>query len=376
MECQSRIRSMRPSACATALALLALAAAGCASLEDRIVEPHSRPMLDPAFVHNVEENLGITRHRARIPDGPELAYRVVAAKAYGIQYEYTRTDGGARFNLNTTSPPEERAPIAPVGTAVLLHGWSMEGSSMLPWAIALAERGWQSIVVDLRNHGDSGRAPAGYGPREGRDVTFLVDALRAAGQVKGPLALFGVSYGAVTAIHAAADDSPHAVHAVIAMSPYANAADGIHDMIEGMKAMPGAGLRGRLALGYARRRYDQARVERAIQTAGERIGLDLAAIDVRQAAAAVPACTLLLHGTEDGFFAMETVQAIADAAARGQLVALEGEHHFSAPMRVDWLAAPLADWLDGVAAGVECPAFALPAPPEAPQDSPAAAGPP
>lgn len=342
--------------------LLALTAAACTSLETRIAEPRSRQLLDAAFVAEVDADLGIERRSFRVPDGPELAYRIVEPKAYGMAYRYTRTDTGARFNFRVGNPSDERMPVPAAGTLVLLHGWSMDGNSMLPWALSLAEHGWRGLVVDLRNHGDSGRAPAGYGPREGRDVAALVAALRESGQIDGPLALFGVSFGAVAALYAGAELGPGNVDAVVAMAPYANAADGIRDMIEGMKAQPAAGLRGRLVVGHARRRYDDARIAGAVNRAGGRLGVDLAAVDVRQAAAAIPACTLLLHGTNDGFFPMEAVRSLAEAAPRGQLMPLDGEHHFTAPMRVDWLAQPLADWLDAVA-GNGCPEFVLPAPP-------------
>ena len=338
------------------IAVLALLATACTSLETRIAEPWGQPLLDDSSLVKMESALEIERHRFQVPDGPDLAYRVVKPMAYGMEYHYARSDDGVEFRFNIGNPPEERAPIAAAGTVVLLHGWGMDGSSMLPWALGLAENGWQAVMVDLRNHGASGRAPAGFGPREGQDVSALLAALRTADGTDGPLALFGVSYGAVAALYAAAYAEAGVVDAVIAMSPYANAADGIQGMIEGMKSQPGSGLRGRLALAHARRRYDDARIDRSIAAAGQRLGLDLATIDVRQAAMAVDGCALLLHGTRDGFFPMESVQSLSDAAPRGQLVTLEGEHHFTAPMRMDRLVEPLARWLDA-ADGAVCPPF-------------------
>lgn len=336
--------------------LLALLATACSSLETRIAEPRGGSLLGEADLERMEAALDIERRRFQVPDGPELAYRVVKPTAYGMEYHYARSDDGVEFRFNLGNPPEERAPVATTGTVVLLHGWGMDGSSMLPWALGLAENGWQAVMVDLRNHGASGRAPAGFGPREGQDVSALLAALRTMDDTGGPLALFGVSYGAVAALYAAAYAETGVVDAVIAMSPYANAADGIHGMIEGMKSQPGSGLRGRLALAHARRRYDDARIDRAIAAAGQRLGLDLASIDVRQAAMAVDGCALLLHGTRDGFFPMEAVQSLANAAPRAQLVPLEDEHHFTAPMRMDRLVEPLARWLDATG-GADCPQF-------------------
>ncbi len=346
------------------LACLAVLASACTSLETRITRPGNRALLDAGTLGQMESALGIERRSFQVPDGPELFYRVVEPMDYGAEYRFTRTGDSVHFRFNLANPPDQRTPVDPVGTAVLLHGWSMEGSSMLPWALGLAGHGWRAVVVDLRAHGGSSHAPVGYGPREGADVAALAAALRERGEVPGRLVLFGVSYGAVAGLYAAALSDTGTSDAVIAMSPFTNAASGIRGMINGITTQPGLSLRSRLALAYARRRYDDARIDHAIAGAGERLGIDLAGIDVRQAAAAVEACTLLLHGTEDGFFPMESVQSLADAAPRGQLVALPGESHFTAPMRMDWLVEPLARWLEQVA-DARCPGFNLPPVPQA-----------
>src|SRR5690606_6200881 len=147
--------------------------------------------------------------------------------------------------------------------------------------------------------------------------------------IEPPLYLFGVSYGAVVALHAAdllGDD----VQAVVAIAPYANAADGVRDMIKGSLGMRGQSLRARASLALARWRYDSARIDAALAAAQQRLDLDLAAIDVREPVARMRACALLLHGTDDGFFPIEATQSLADASVRAQLRALENEHHFTA----------------------------------------------
>lgn len=352
-----------PRTVRAAAVLLAALAAACTSLETRIIEPRGGPILDAASLERMEAALDIERRRFQVPDGPELSYRVVSPRAYGTRFHFQRSDRDVTFRFNLANAPDERLPVPTAGTVVLLHGWSMDGMSMLPWALALAERGWHALIVDLRSHGASDRAPVGYGPHEGRDVAALLAALPEGEERGDALVLFGVSYGAVAALYAAAQAEPGLVDAVIALSPYANAADGIRGMIAGMKAVPAGGMRSRMVRGYARMRYDEARIDEAIRMAGERLEVDLAGVDVRQAAAAVPACVLLLHGTSDGFFPMESVQSLADAAPQGQLVPLDREHHFTAPMRMDWLAAPLADWIGSVREGGACPAFVLPEPP-------------
>ncbi len=340
--------------------LLAGGLSACTSLADRITSPGSSSLIGVGTQAAMEDHLGIQRRRHHTGEGLDLAYRTVPAVDYGFEYEYQRTGDGFAINFGTAHTPEERSPVPHRGTVVFLHGWSMDSSSMLPWALSLAEAGYTGITVDLRNHGGSGKAPAGFGPREGSDVADLATTLLAQGGIKPPLYLFGVSYGAVAALHAA-DLLGEEVKAVVAIAPYANAADGVRDMIEGSLGMRGQSLRARASLAFARWRYDSARIDAAMATAQQRLGLDLAAIDVREPVAGMRACALLLHGTDDGFFPVEAAQSLADASARTQLHALEGEHHFTAPMRADWLAEPIAGWLHATSAP-DCTPFTLPAP--------------
>lgn len=343
--------------------LLAGGLSACTSLADRITSPGSSALIDVDSQTAVEDHLDMQRRRHRTGEGLELVYRTVPAVDYGFEYEYRRTDDGFAINFATAHTPEERSPVPQRGTVIFLHGWSMDSSSMLPWALSLAEAGYAGITVDLRNHGSSGQAPAGFGPREGGDIADLTTSLLAQGGIKPPLYLLGVSYGAVVALHAA-DLLGGDVKAVVAIAPYANAADGVRDMIKGSLDMQGQSLRARASLAFARWRYDSARIDAAMATAQQRLDLDLAAIDVREPVARMRACALVLHGTDDGFFPIEAAQSLADASARAQLHALENEHHFTAPMRVDWLAEPIADWLHAVSAP-DCARFELPPPPDA-----------
>ncbi|KAG1316584.1 hypothetical protein G6F62_013392 [Rhizopus arrhizus] len=102
------------------------------------------------------------------------------------------------------------------GTVVLLHGWMMNGDSMLPWSLQLAESGYRVVTLDLRNHGQSGAGPSGYGTYESDDVVDVIGELRARGEITGPLYLFGVSYGAATAVFTA-DKLGDQVAGVVAM---------------------------------------------------------------------------------------------------------------------------------------------------------------
>jgi pimeloyl-ACP methyl ester carboxylesterase len=345
------------------LALLAaLAAGGCASLADRIVEPHSSSMLDARQQQQFERTLGVGRATFRIPGGVTLAYRTIPVATRGMRYDYARNAHGYSFHFASDLAANARAAPAPFrGTVVYLHGWEMDGGSMLGWALALADRGYAGIAVDLRNYGASSRAPAGFGPREAADVVALLDGLRARGTLHGPVYLFGVSYGAATALFAEPGLRGH-VDGIIAMEPYANAADAIRTLVPGMLATPADGPGERLFAGWARRHYTPAAVEQAIVDADKRLGIDLATIDLHAPVAQSKTCTLLLHGARDRFIPVAASRSLAAAAPQAHYAELPLENHLTLPLRVDWLADPIATWMAGAAAGT-CASLALPADP-------------
>src|SRR3546814_5322154 len=130
---------------------------------------------------------------------------------------------------------------------------------------------WSSDVCssDL-NHGRSSRAPAGFGARESRDIAALVEQLQVDGRLPPPVYLFGVSYGAATALFA----EPllrERIAGIVAMESYANAGDGVRGVIARMQARRGDdGMRASLMRAYARWRHDARDIERGIAEAGQR----------------------------------------------------------------------------------------------------------
>lgn len=345
-----------------ALLLAMLAASGCASLADRIVEPHSPALLGDRDGQQFERTLGVSHANWHTPQGARLAYRRIPAAARGMSYDYARNAHSYSFHF-AGSLAEHAHDAQPTlrGTVVYLHGWELDGSSMLAWAFALADRGYTGIAVDLRNYGGSSRAPAGFGPREATDIVALLDAMRARGELHDPVYLFGVSYGAATALFAEAGLRGH-VAGIVAMEPYANAADAIRTLVPGMLAMPAQGIGERLASRWARHRYTPAATEQAITEADRRLGVDLATIDLHAPIAQSQTCTLLLHGARDTFIPVAASRSLAAGAPRTHYTELPLETHMTLPLRVDWLADPIAAWLAEAATG-HCDALALPADP-------------
>lgn len=351
------MRAARSRALALACAATCIALAGCTSLATRITEPRTdsamSARLRASFDHSFAQ-LGVRTGSVDARGGNRIVYRSVPAADYHFEYVTKRTGGNFsfKFSLNPETPP---TPKPPVGTIVLLHGWEDDHSTMMLWALAMAKYGYLGIVPDLRNHGASDRAPAGFGTREALDIVDLLASLRARGALHEPVYLFGVSYGATTAVFADAD--PRAdVQAVIAMEPFVNAGAAVRSVIASLRNVQAGTLKARLLRFLARHRYSARRVNHAIADADARLGLDLDAIDIGPVLRDGGDCTLVLHGGKDAFLDPARVRALADAPNVHYFEVPE-ENHFTLPARIDLLAGPLANWLR---AADRCPDFALP----------------
>lgn len=99
-------------------------------------------------------------------------------------------------------------------TVILAHGIDGNRSDMLPRAWFLVRDGYDTLDMDLRAHGDSGGNYATPGYMETFDILGAVSYLRRARHLRGPIVLFGHSYGAVAALYAASQSSD--ISAVIA----------------------------------------------------------------------------------------------------------------------------------------------------------------
>jgi pimeloyl-ACP methyl ester carboxylesterase len=89
-------------------------------------------------------------------------------------------------------------------------------------AVGLHRKGFAVLMIDLRGHGQSGRARFGFGRTERLDVLGAIDWLVSRGFRPGSIGVLGISMGAATAIGAASIDGR--VGAVVADSSYAELA--------------------------------------------------------------------------------------------------------------------------------------------------------
>jgi pimeloyl-ACP methyl ester carboxylesterase len=107
------------------------------------------------------------------------------------------------------------------GTVVITHGWGANRELMLPLARPLQAAGWNVLLFDARNHGESDADSFSSMPRFAEDTEAALDWLRASpGMADAPVALLGHSVGAAAVLLAASrrDD----IAAVVSLSAFAH----------------------------------------------------------------------------------------------------------------------------------------------------------
>ena len=334
------------------------------SLSDRLVAPGGvSTLLDTAriaaAVDSVPNRHGVVTGRAGVP----IFWRAFDPGQYGVRYQYLAQAHDNGLPLRTgleLALPARFQPQPPRGTVVLLHGWMMNGDAMLPWSLQLAQAGYRVVTIDLRNHGHSGAGPAGYGTFESDDVIDVIDALQARGEVVGPLYLFGVSYGAATALFTA-DKLGDRVTGVVAMESFANAGDAIRSMIPHLMSLQPTAWKAQAMAAYGRWRYGGQDLDKVIAAASQRLDLDLDRVDVARALADTRACVLLVHGQDDQHVRVDQGRRLALASPRVHYIEMRGEDHITLPLRLDLLGGVVDDWLaqEGPA-GAQCGAPRMP----------------
>jgi pimeloyl-ACP methyl ester carboxylesterase len=115
----------------------------------------------------------------------------------------------------------------PRGAVIIAHGIDHTRQVMLPRAAFLVRGGYDVLAMDLRGHGESGGSIVSPGLLEARDILGALRYLRSRGDSE-PVAVLGVSYGAVASLIAAAESSE--IAAVIADGAYPTGKDVSEDI--------------------------------------------------------------------------------------------------------------------------------------------------
>jgi len=110
------------------------------------------------------------------------------------------------------------------GVLVITHGWGANRELMLPLARPLQADGWNVLLFDTRNHGESDSDDFSSMPRFAEDIEAAVDWVRAdPAFATAPVALLAHSVGGAAALLAASrrDD----IAAVVSLSTFAHPSD-------------------------------------------------------------------------------------------------------------------------------------------------------
>lgn len=137
-----------------------------------------------------------------VAGGPVAA----AANKAGGRYDHARRIPAPDGTLLDVWVISARKEISPRRTAVLLHPLQTGKTWLTAMGNALADRGYDVVLPDMRAHGSSGGRYVTWGAKEKYDVKAIVDALSGEGLIHGAIYVFGTSAGAAIAVQYAAID--------------------------------------------------------------------------------------------------------------------------------------------------------------------------
>jgi pimeloyl-ACP methyl ester carboxylesterase len=322
--------------------LLVFGTAGCGTfMAHRMVQaPNTYPQwfapeapvelaYSPKFLTNFPEQF--------VAVGPPLArlcYRLVEPADYHLTISSTNwlEHGNKRteFKFHADIPAQPNVwTLTPRGTVVLLHGYALAQFSMAPWALRLAQEGWQCVLVDLRGHGKSTGKQIYYGVQEVHDLSQLLDELGQAGRLKEPVAAFGESYGAVMALRWKMVEQR--IRTVVAFTPYAGLSNTVlnlrHEYADWLpKTLIKAGLK----------------------QLPNVLGTPAAELDTTTELARSPLRALLVAGAEDKITPASDVQQLYALALPGsKFIVVPDATHETLTYSFADLVPPVLTWLSG-----------------------------
>ena len=158
------------------------------------------------------------------------------------------------------------------GTVVYLHGIADNRGSSAGAVDRFTRKGFDVVAYDSRRHGDSGGDVCTYGFLEKRDLRRVVDGLP-----PGPVVLMGTSLGAAVALQEAAGDPR--ITAVIAAEVFSDLRTVATERAPWFLPPPV--------------------IRKAFQVAEQRGGFLVDAVSPMEAARAIRAPVLLIHGADD-----------------------------------------------------------------------------
>lgn len=268
------------------------------------------------------------------PPEATLALTVINPRDYGLQYqfhEYRNDTIEVDFDLRD---PEKlgrvREPFK--GTVIILPGMLQSRYTMTFWGVGLAQRGYRVVLADLRGHGESSGQYLTYGLLESRDTIQVIETLESAAIIESPVILLGASYGASTALMAAAESKR--IDAVVAFAPFTDAASSIEHLT-------------RTLFPRLSRMISEERMADAIDRASEMSGQDIRKARAIDAVGRIDVPVLFVHGREDTWVPpRNSLDLYRSANGSASLLVIPDAGHMDLPMRYDEFSNRVFEWLD------------------------------
>lgn len=137
--------------------------------------------------------------------------------SFGMQYRDVAFSSSDGIPLKGWYVPAA-GPGSARGTIIYCHGFHRSRIEMLPMAVFGHQLGYDGLLFDFRNHGQSGGKVTSLGYWERLDAEAAAHYALEQEKSQRPVIVWGVSMGAAAALMAAADDS--SVDAVISDSTF------------------------------------------------------------------------------------------------------------------------------------------------------------
>lgn len=196
------------------------------------------------------------------------------------------------------------------GTALFLPGYALGKASLLPYAIALAQKGFMSVLVDLPGQGDSGGEHIGYGYLEAKYLGALIAYLYRSDFAHGPLFVAGFSYGASVALDYAATRPKH-LSTVLAVAPFARIVPTIF----------------RYLLRYQPQNISARTIALAIPLAERQLGYCFSAKSPLNMVSNIRAKVIYVGGTNDRLMPLKEIKLLKKRTQHAKLIVEQGLNH-------------------------------------------------
>jgi len=277
------------------LGLLAIGAAGTIAALTSVVIPLSSILIKPKLRR---------LHQLRSP----LLGRFLRKKGYDFKPISFRSFDDKRLNgwwlLKETERP----------TVIILHGVNGNRTSMIRFAITLAQADFNVLLFDWRAHGESEGSYVTYGFHERSDVSAAIDFLHLHyGIDPNQIGLLGLSMGAAVALQVAGVNKR--IKAVWADSPFASLF-----RVSTEVARKATGLPASIMEPIARATF---------KVAAYRANFDPALVNPGEVARHISCPVTIVHGTEDELIPWNHSQSIFDMLGSNDknLWIIEGAEH-------------------------------------------------